>query len=242
MSEEQAIDVSERGAPLDGKAQHSNKRLFMSLSVYRCPAQQGREASIKQLETNLARHKIPSVIYKDISEAHSVALLLWSEDPKGIIDANTQLFEDSVLRALEPRNEMNMLGRTYSSGFEPDLQHFLIDRPIATALNKDWPWAIWYPLRRHGSFEKLDSKEQRMILGEHAHIGKAYAAQDLAHDIRLACHGLDTNDNEFVIGLTAKELYPLSHLVQRMRKTRQTSEFIQQMGPFFVGHACWQQG
>ena len=53
----------------------------------------------------------------------------------------------------------------------------------------------------------------------------------------LACHGLDANDNEFVIGLIGKELHPLSHVVQAMRKTRQTSEFIVQMGPFFVGHA-----
>ena len=44
------------------------------------------------------------------------------------------------------------------------------------------------------------------------------------------------DDNEFVIGLVGAELHPLSHLVQSMRKTRQTSEFIAQMGPFFVGH------
>ena len=66
----------------------------------------------------------------------------------------------------------------------------------------------------------------------------AYGAQDIAHDIRLACHGIDAEDNEFVIGLVGKELHPLSHLVQTMRKTRQTSEFITQMGPFFVGHAA----
>jgi chlorite dismutase len=44
-----------------------------------------------------------------------------------------------------------------------------------------------------------------------------------------------------VIGLVAKELHPLSHLVQRMRKTQQTSEYIQQMGPFFVGYAVWRK-
>ena len=64
----------------------------------------------------------------------------------------------------------------------------------------------------------------------------AYGQQELAHDIRLACHGLDAEDNEFVIGLVGRELHPLSHLVQAMRKTRQTREFIAKMGPFFVGH------
>jgi chlorite dismutase len=57
--------------------------------------------------------------------------------------------------------------------------------------------------------------------------------------VRLACHGLDAKDNEFVIGLIGKELHPLSHVVQSMRSTRQTSEFISQMGPFFVGRAIF---
>ena len=38
-----------------------------------------------------------------------------------------------------------------------------------------------------------------------------------------------------MIGLVGHTLHPLSHLVQAMRKTRQTSEFIAHMGPFFVG-------
>jgi chlorite dismutase len=104
-------------------------------------------------------------------------------------------------------------------------------------LNDAWPWAIWYPLRRSGAFSRLEGREQGDILREHATIGRAYGAQDLAHDIRLACHGLDACDNEFVIGLVGRELHPLSHIVQAMRKTRQTSEYISQMGPFFVGRA-----
>ena len=63
---------------------------------------------------------------------------------------------------------------------------------------------------------------------------------DLAHDVRLACHGLDVHDNDFVIGLVGRQLHPLSHLVQAMRKTVQTSQYIQALGPFFVGHALWQ--
>jgi len=37
-----------------------------------------------------------------------------------------------------------------------------------------------------------------------------------------------------------EQLFPLSALVQHMRRTRQTSEFIQKMGPFFIGRAVWQ--
>ena len=57
----------------------------------------------------------------------------------------------------------------------------------------------------------------------------------------LACHGLDVHDNDFVIGLIGKELFPLSAVVQAMRKTQQTSHHMQEMGPFFVGKAVWQK-
>ena len=59
--------------------------------------------------------------------------------------------------------------------------------------------------------------------------------------MRLACFGMDKNDNDFVIGLIGKELYPLSACVQAMRKTKQTSFHMQEMGPFFIGKAVWQK-
>src|SRR5690606_17672214 len=120
---------------------------------------------------------------------------------------------------------------------EQDLEYWLVERPQKTAMNPDWPWAIWYPLRRTGSFNRLEPRERGAILREHGTIGMAYGDRDLAHDIRLACHGLDASDNEFLIGLVGRDLYPLSHIVQTMRSTRQTSEFMDSLGPFFVGYA-----
>ena len=135
-----------------------------------------------------------------------------------------------------------MFGRTYSLGYEPDLEETLFGRPRRTALNPAWPWAVWYPLRRSGGFAKLSDKDQREILMEHGSIGRSFGEADFAHDIRLACFGLDTNDNDFVVGLMGKQLHPLSALVQTMRKTRQTSQFIERLGPFFVGKAVWRTG
>jgi chlorite dismutase len=130
-----------------------------------------------------------------------------------------------------------MLGRSYSTGYEQDLEYWLLRRPRETIMNEAWPWAVWYPLRRKGGFERLDPREKGGILREHGGIGRAYGEADFAHDVRLACHGLDQNDNDFVIGLIGKNLHPLSHVVQAMRATRQTAEFMEEMGPFFVGHA-----
>src|SRR5204863_152566 len=141
---------------------------------------------------------------------------------------------------LAQRPELTMLGRTYASGFEQDLEEWLFLRPRRTVLNPAWPWAIWYPLRRTGAFGRLSPKEQGEIIREHSILGRAYGDADLAHDVRLACHGLDVHDNDFVIGLIGRELHPLSHLVQTMRKTAQTSQYLQTLGPFFVGHVRWQ--
>jgi len=235
-SEELTIDVTERGALREGKPQTLDRRLFMQLLVF-----EDRSPSANMLRQNLrewiARKGVGVVVYDDVNDPFGFGLLTWSEDPSAFVEVVRPVVRDLDIdrKHLKLRPEMTMLGRTYSTGYEQDLEHWLIKRPGETVTNPAWPWAVWYPLRRSGAFAKLEPREQGGILREHGTIGKAYGAADLAHDIRLACHGLDANDNEFVIGLVGKDLHPLSHIVQTMRKTRQTSEFISQMGPFFVG-------
>lgn len=228
-----AIDVRERGAERNGEPQVLDQRLFMQLLAFR--VQGDASAAAQGIDAALRQHNVPSVLYADVNDPRGLALLTWSEDPADFVTKVRPLFENDPVSGVLLRPELTMLGRTYSSGHEPDLRWWLLDRPRETVLNEAWPWAIWYPLRRSGSFAQLEEREQGRILREHAVIGHAYGTKDLAHDIRLACHGLDANDNEFVIGLVGKDLHPLSHIVQTMRRTRQTSEFISQMGPFFVG-------
>ena len=108
-------------------------------------------------------------------------------------------------------------------------------------INPNLPWAIWYPLRRSGEFEGLSADEQRTILMEHGGIGAAYGRAGLGPDIRLASFGLDKNDNDFTVALLGPNLAPLSKIIERMRKTKQTSQYLQSLGPFFVGKAIWQK-
>ncbi len=233
------VNVSERGAERDGKPQVMDRRLFMQLLVFDCTGELGAAESERALASSLERRGIAAVVYNDVNNPRGIALLTWSEDPAHFVTKVRPLFEEQSLAGLVLRPALTMFGRSYSSGFEPDLEHWLLERPRATALDEDCPWAVWYPLRRSGAFERLEPREKGGILREHAAIGRAYGEAGLAHDIRLACHGLDANDNEFVIGLVGKELHPLSHVVQAMRGTRQTAEYINQMGPFFVGRAAW---
>jgi len=232
------VDVSERGAPRDGKPQTMERRLFMQLLVLDCRRASNVTEVTHTLFPALERHEQPAVVYENVNDPWGFGLLSWSENPADFVD-KVRPAVAALGSKVELRPELTMIGRTYSSGFEPDLAYWLLERPRQTALNAAWPWAVWYPLRRSGAFERLEPKDRGTILKEHAEIGKSYGAADLAHDIRLACHGLDERDNEFVIGLIGKDLHPLSHVVQAMRKTRQTAEFIVQMGPFFVGRAIW---
>jgi chlorite dismutase len=130
-----------------------------------------------------------------------------------------------------------MLGRTYSLGYELDLEDWLSGRAHVSIPSGRGRSGI----RSAAVGRSLPApEEQAPILGEHGRIGRSFGEAGYAQDIRLACFGLDKNDNDFVIGLVGPELYPLSACVQSMRKTRQTSQYIQSIGPFFVGKAVWQ--
>ena len=232
MADETRIDARERGA----KGQVSERRLWMQLQVFGgCP-------DPKPLVRALEADRVEAVLYRDVNDPRGVGLLTLHEDPTFFTNGLRDLLNADPFAGLPLKGDLTMLGRTYSSGFEPDLPDWLLQRPRRVALNPAWPWAIWYPLRRAGAFARLSPQEQSVIIREHSVLGHAYGDADLAHDIRLACHGLDPHDNDFVIGLVGRELHPLSHLIQAMRKTVQTSQYIQTLGPFFVGHVLWRTG
>ena len=156
----------------------------------------------------MTRAGIDGVLYEDMNDPRGVALLTFSEDPAFFVDRVRPLLNQRPFAALTQKPEYTMVGRTYSIGYEPDLIDVLLHRPRRTVLNPDWRWSVWYPLRRSGRFAQLPPEEQRVILAEHGAIGMSFGAADLAHDVRLACHGLDKVDNDFVIGLIGKDLYP----------------------------------
>jgi Chlorite dismutase len=232
-----AIDVVEYGGKREGVRQAIDRRLFMQLVVFDSPPGRSADETGKRLADLCGRDRVPAVVYADTMSPRGLGLLTWSDDPAHFVRRVRPMFAEDALAQVTLRPELAMIGRTYATGHEPDLEWTLLRRPVENVTRETYPWHVWYPLRRTAAFARLDPHEQSQILREHATIGMAYGAQELAHDVRLACYGLDAGDNEFVIGLVGRDLHPLSHLVQAMRKTRQTSEFIDKMGPFFVGYA-----
>ena len=222
-------DISEKGGLKDGQPQRSDRRLFMQLLAF------GGCSDPAAVQRHLAEAAESVVVYEDLNDPRGIAVLAASEDPAVFLNAIRPRLTSGPMAGLSLKPELTMFGRTYSLGYEPDLGEVLIDRPRRTIVNADWRWAIWYPLRRSGTFAQLPVEEQRTILAEHGQIGMTFGAADYVHDVRLACHGLDRDDNDFVIGLIGKDLYPLSKIVEVMRKTQQTSLYLDRLGPFFIG-------
>ncbi len=227
-------DVAEHGRTAEGEPTSLDRRLFMQLQAF------GGASNTPELISALESARVEGVLYEDVNDPTGVALLTLSETPDSFVSELRSFFQSPPFSELDAKSELTMLGRTYALGYEEDLEEALVERPRRRVLDPDLRWAIWYPLRRSGSFEQLSRKEQNAILMEHGGVGMSFGRAGLGYDIRLACHGLDTNDNDFVVGLLGPELHPLSVIVQRMRKTRQTSLHLERLGPFFVGRVAWQ--
>jgi hypothetical protein len=231
-----ASDVAEHGRTAEGETTSLDRRLFMQLQAF------GAARDTGALVSALEAAGVKGALYEDVSDPTGVALLTLSETPDAFVSELRGFYHSPPFSRLEPKPELTMLGRTYALGHEQDLEDTLVERPRRRVLDPELRWAIWYPLRRAGSFEQLSRKEQNAILMEHGGIGQAFGRAGLGYDIRLACHGLDRSDNDFVVGLLGPDLHPLSVIVQRMRKTRQTSLHLERLGPFFVGRVAWQSG
>ena len=232
-TETPALELREKGGPKDGQPQFSDRRLFLQLTAFTgC-----RDAHA--LVGALVGCGVDCVLYEELGDPRGVGVLAMSEDPALFATKLRRDLSAGPFKDLEVKQEFSMLGRTYALGYEPKLEDWLLHRPRRVVTDPEQPWAIWYPLRRSGAFARLPRPEQMEILKEHGVIGRRFGDAGAAMDVRLACHGLDKNDNDFVIGLMGKELAPLSQLVEAMRPTVQTSQYISNLGPFFVGRALW---
>jgi hypothetical protein len=229
------LDIREKGGMRGGEPQTSDRRLFMQLLAF------GNADETENLAQALDGSGMEGVLYEDVNDPRGIGLLTWSEDPDFFVGKLRPFLRRSAFHTLAFKPEYTMMGRTYSIGYEPNLEEWLLNRPRKAVTDAEWTWHVWYPLRRKGEFNSIPPEDQMSILSEHGKIGHRFGDAGLAHDIRLACFGMDQHDNDFVIGLVGKQLFPLSACIQAMRKTKQTSHHMQEMGPFFVGKAIWQR-
>lgn len=227
------LELAEKGRRA-GKEISLDRRLFMKFTAFgRCP---DPHAAIKALEED----GVVGALYLDANDPAGIGLMVASEDPAYFVTGLRTLLNHRPFADFVHKSEFDMLGRTYSIGYESDLEDTLFVKPRSKLLNPAHQWAVWYPLQRAKKFQTLPADHQRRILAEHGTLAKRYGAGGHAADIRLACHGLDKSDNDFIVGLLGPNLHPLSAVVQEMRKTEQTSQYLDSLGPFFVGKVAWQ--
>ena len=232
------LSLAERGRAADGAPLALDRRLFLHLLVF-----DGAPADLAPLAAALTTATpealpVEAVLYADAHHPRGAALLTWAEDPAAFTGPVRAFVGAGPFAALALRPERTLVGRTYTIGYESDLADALVGRPRRRLLDDALAWHLWYPVRRAGAFARLDAAEQRAMLMEHGAIGRRFGEAGHAHDVRLAAHGLDTDDADFVVGITAPTLTGASALVQAMRATRQTAEYLDRLGPFFVGHVA----
>lgn len=223
--------VEEQGRDENDQIIGVDKRLYVQLTAFR-----GRTAEATLVDS-LREADIEGVLYRDLYDFQGFALLTMSEDAEFFTGPLREYLQRSPFAEMQINPRYGMFGRSYTLGHEKNPLEVLLRRPRERAGNPDWPWAVWYPLRRRGSFEMLPREQQRSILVEHGHLGMAFGREGYGVDIRLECFGLDTEDNDFLIGLVGPSLHRLSLIVKAMRKTQHTAEYLERLGPFFVGRA-----
>ena len=129
------IDVQERGA----NQQTSNRRLYRQLQVF------GGCLDPKPLVGALESSRIEAALYQDVNHPRGLGVLAMSEDPAFFVNGLRELLNADPFATLELKPEFSMFGRTYSSGFETDLEDWLFRRPRRAVLNPAWPWGSGTP-------------------------------------------------------------------------------------------------
>ncbi|MCX7809258.1 MAG: hypothetical protein N2515_11685, partial [Deltaproteobacteria bacterium] len=144
------IDLREWGGRKEGERQSLDRRLFFQLLAF--DVHDDVTQAISALSNAISQAHIPALLLRELNAPRTIAILSWSEDPLHFIERILPLFEDRERFA--QRREYTMLGRTYSLGHEPELEHALLHRPVEYCLREGWDWHVWYPLRRSGAFER----------------------------------------------------------------------------------------
>ena len=240
--EVKSVDLSEKGMH-KGRPISLDRRLFMKFTAFNASPggeRAGVPPDLRSAASALGDAGVEGALYVDANDPTGIGVMAMAEDPEFFATTLRDTFNLPPFAGMNHKDEFDMLGRSYSIGYEPDLEDTLLVKPRSKVLNPSFAWAVWYPLQRSKSFYVLPRDKQRRVLAEHGSIGRRYGVAGLAADVRLACHGLDKHDNDFVIGLLGPNLFPLSAVVQEMRKTEQTSQYLDSLGPFFVGRTAWQ--
>ena len=123
-------DLSEKGGQKDGQPQRSDDRLFMQLLAF------GGCTDTAPVSRALEEAGVEGVVYEDVNDPRGIAVLSMTRTPEVFVERVRPALAKLADASLVLKPEFSMLGRTYSIGYEPDLNDTLIARPRRTVLNQ----------------------------------------------------------------------------------------------------------
>jgi chlorite dismutase len=209
----------------------SDNTLFVQLQVFDIEPAAGPRAIVSALSRRLREKRIDGVIYGDANDHRGIGLLTWASDPAAILENVHALLGGKRFSALTPRPGWVMFGRVSGESAEglPDV-----------VLHAEQRWATWYPMRNKAEWGTLDQAKKAAAQKEHGAVAKEFVDSDKVSYVRLSCNGLDPEDNDHIFGLTATSLEDISLLQEAMRGTSQIANYVDKIGPVFVGRKVWQ--
>ena len=116
------VDLSEKGRTAEGEAMSLDRRLFMQFLAF------GGVTDAPALIAALDDAGFGGVLYEDVSDARGVGLVTFSEEPAFFVDTLRPFLLSAPFVDLDAKPEFTMTGRTYSIGYEPNLEDVLLKR------------------------------------------------------------------------------------------------------------------
>ena len=209
----------------------SDNTLFLQLQIFDIEPAAGPRAMVSALSRRLREKRIDGVIYGDANDHRGIGLLTWAADPGDILDNVHALLGGKRFSALTPRPGWVMLGCVSgdAAATTPEL-----------LLDPNQNWATWYPQRNKAEWGSLGDAAQAKVLEEAGGVAKSSIDEGKVSYVRLACQGIDPEDNDHIFALTAANLLDINELQAAMRGTALLTTHLQKMGPVFVGRKIWQ--
>ena len=115
------FDFREKGRDQEGKLMTSDRRLFMQLQCFtQC------KLHPSDYYKALKAAKFASVLYQDFNDPFGLGLLSFHENPEFFTKEVPDFFRQGVFSQLKHKPHFTMTGRSYSIGYENNLDYVLV--------------------------------------------------------------------------------------------------------------------
>jgi hypothetical protein len=183
----------------------------------------------KPLSLQLDRLPIDCLLFKDLRDPQGIGLLAFSDDPEHIASDLRDMLSSRLFRAFMLRHELTMTARTFG-----DIARAREELEAATR-NREWPWAIWHPIKGTAALAALDEKLHAAAFGRMVDV-TGLGPSDFGR-VLLKGHGLDGHGNDFVQGFFGRHLHQLSAIIESTQRSPLHGELVSASGPYFVGRS-----